>query len=134
MIEVIPSGRSVGEVSMSDSESHPDRPGRSAGPAASTRTSGKNLSTIFGVFAGTGRGAGIGAAVGTCGCFLAMLAFAIEDSPAEVDDGMPLGARLIAWAFVAAWFLVVSLVFGGVGGAILGAMAGASFPVRRGPG
>ena len=75
----------------------------------------------------------IGATVGTCGCFLVMMASAIFDSVTRGDDVMPLGATLIAWVFVAVWFLVVSLMLGGVGGAFLGAMVGAFFPVRRGP-
>jgi hypothetical protein len=60
-----------------------------------------------------------------------MMAYAVRDAMARGHGGMPPGATLTVWAFLAVWFLVVSLALGGVGGAILGAMAGALFPVRR---
>ena len=69
--------------------------------------------------------------MGTCVCFMAMMAYAVRDAMARGHGGMPPGATLTVWAFLALWFLIVSLTLGGVGGAILGAMAGAFFPVRR---
>jgi len=102
--------------------------GWTAGQAAGPRASEEILRQVLGVFAGTGRGTRIGAAVGTCGCFLVMMASAIFDSVTRGDGGMPLGATLFGWVFVAVWFLVVSPM---LGGAVLGAMVGAFFPVRR---
>jgi hypothetical protein len=116
---------------VSGPEIHPDERNGTAEQAAGHRPSETALRQVLGVFAGTGRGARIGATVGTCGCFMAMMAYAVRDAMARGHDGLPPGATLIAWTFLAVWFLVVCLMFGGVGGAILGAMAGAFFPVRR---
>ena len=128
---MIPTQQTNWEANVSGPEIHPDERSRTAEPAAGPRPSKEALRQVLGVFAGTGRGARIGATVGTCGCFLALMAYAVRDAMARGHDGMPPGATLIAWAFLAVWFLVVSLIFGGVGGAVLGAMAGAFFPVRR---
>jgi hypothetical protein len=116
---------------VSDPEIHPDERSQTAEQAAGPRPPEKALRQVLGVFAGTGRGARIGATVGTCVCFTALMAYAIRDAMARGHDGMPPGATLVVWAFVALWFLIVSLALGGVGGAILGAMAGALFPIRR---
>jgi hypothetical protein len=89
------------------------------------------LRQVLGVLARTGRGAQIGATVGTCGCFTVMMAYAVRYAMARGHVGMPPSATLVAWAFLAVWFLVVSLMFGGIGEAFLGAMVGAFFPVRR---
>ncbi len=118
---------------MRGPENHPDGPGRPIESQDKPRPSGKALSSALGVFAGSGRGARIGAVVGTCGCFLVMMVYTVHDSVARGDGGMPLDATMIGWVFVAVWFLVISLIGGGVGGAILGAMVGAFLPVRRGP-
>src|SRR4051794_20855801 len=91
-----------------------------SGPCPSRTT----LSGVIGVFAGTARGARIGAGIGFCACFLVMMSYLVYDAASNRDPGMTPGAVLAALLVGAAWFGLVSVGLGGVVGAALGAMVG----------
>jgi phosphotransferase system glucose/maltose/N-acetylglucosamine-specific IIC component len=118
---------------MSRPASHSAEPGRPTEPVAPSRASARAISSALGVFAETGRGAGIGAIIGTCVCRISLMANTAYDAVMGGGHRLPPDAMVATLALGAAWFLVLSLVACGINGAILGAMIGASFPIRRSP-
>jgi hypothetical protein len=118
---------------MSSPDTRSDESGRPIEPVAPASPSARAISSVLGVFAGTGRGAGIGAAIGTCVCFFSLMAYTVYDVVMGGGQWLPADAMIAALALGAVWFLFISLGAGGIGGAILGAMIGSLFPIRRGP-
>jgi hypothetical protein len=118
---------------MNGVDTHSEGPGQPINPATQARPSSSAISSILGVFAGTGRGALIGGIVGTCVCFLVMMTYLGYDLATGGVRGLTPGAVVATLVSGAAWLGAASLIGGGSVGAFLGAMVGAFFPIRRGP-
>ena len=117
---------------MSGPASHSTEPGRPIEPVAPPGPSARAISSVLGVFAGTWRGAGIGAVVGTGVCFLFLMVWLAYDLVMGRGPRLPPGAMVATLAAGALWCLASSLWGGGIVGAFLGAIVGTFFPVRRG--
>jgi hypothetical protein len=115
---------------MSSPGSNSDEPRRPNAPVEQPNPSARGVSAVLGVFTGTGRGAVIGAIVGTGACFLFLMVYLAYDLLMGNGQRLPPGTMVATLALGAVWCLASSLVGGGTVGALLGAIVGTLFPVR----
>lgn len=116
---------------MSRPGSNSDEPGRPDVPVAQPDPSARAIATVLSVITGTGRGAVIGAIVGTAACFLFLMVYLAYDLLRGNGHRLPPGVMVATLATGAIWCLASSVVGGGSVGVFLGAIIGTFFPVRR---
>ena len=113
---------------MSGPASDSTEPGRPIEPVAPPSPSARAISSVLGVFAGTGRGAGIGAVVGTGVCFLFLMVWLAYDLVMGRGPRLPPGAMVATLIGGALWCLASSLVGGGIVGGFWVRSSGRSSP------